>query len=106
MWFQAEAGQGQHRSALGPYCLVSSDASDDALPDAREDVRRLAQQAAGAEISAGPELDGPAPDDSAWDDLRSADPVAVPPEAAPCKPDAVPSGAQSCAALEPADAEA
>jgi hypothetical protein len=71
-----------------------------------EDVRRLAQQAAGAGISAGPEPDGPARDDSAWDDLQSADRVAVPREAAPCKPDAVRSAAQSCGAPELQGAEA
>jgi hypothetical protein len=71
-----------------------------------EDVRRLALQAVDAGISAGPELDGPEQDDSAWDDLQSADRVAVPPEAAPCKPDAVRSAAQSCGALELQGAEA
>jgi hypothetical protein len=72
-----------------------------------EDAHRLAQQqAADAGISAGPEPGGPARDDSAWDDLRSAARVAVPPEAVPCKPDAVQSGAQSCAAPELQGAEA
>jgi hypothetical protein len=66
-----------------------------------EDVRRLAQQqVAGAGISAAPEPDDPAPDDSAWGDLRSADRVLVQPEAALCKPDEVRSAAQSCAAPE------
>jgi hypothetical protein len=71
-----------------------------------EDVRRLARQAGGAGILAGPEPDGPARDDSAWDDLRSADPVAVLPEAALCKRGADRFAAQSCAVLEPGDAGA
>jgi hypothetical protein len=71
-----------------------------------EDVHRPAHLAAGAGISAGPEPGGLVRGDSAWDDLRSADRVAGPPEAVPCKPDAVQSGAQSCAAPEGQGVEA
>lgn len=103
MLVPAEAAPARLQLGADLHCLVWWGALDAARLAAMAGACPSAQLDVDVGRSAAPELDAPALDDAAWDDLLSAVPAR---SAALCKPDVAQSAAQSSAVLASWDEEA